>query len=571
MGPKSVDREFADSIGRVPPRIAGHTFVPGVLFLVLATAGLAQEQTPPHRPDTVVTCVGVSAAPDGNVALRQELDEIQRRLRDQQAQLDQQAIQFQQLEARRTILPTDESAQPNPPDSQAMPDMPMGGTADPSVTTPPGIVFPFSRPAEGCYPRAILGGQYRLMFNGANYGYHATSVSDDPPSQTFLNQRLRTWLTVQTSENVEAYVQAQMGHIAWGENYDFPKTFVGPRWPPADDRVGAMMRYGYLAYHTDELGRFQAGVQGWQDCFGQTLFSSDWDFSVGGLSWVRKFPAMGDIQMKFGIFELVQGDVHLVDQSYLLTLDLDRSVMERHSVGFSAYFLPDRGGYSYPSSVFAPYRSAWDVWLGGRFRLGLPIVPINGFAIYNMGDREDYGNVPTFHHDGVALKLEAGPVPIGPGKVSTQALYSTGGNTPGGGFRTVAQSARDNFGAEGYWSYLMLVTAQGYTDVNDLGVSLQNRGCGLLTIQTKYDYPIFQRLSGTIAVGWLRSDTPNSANGSTDMGTEIGNNFTLDFGGGLKADMGAAVLFTGDFYKPSTGAPPPATLYEAFTRVQLEF
>jgi hypothetical protein len=67
------------------------------------------------------------------------------------------------------------------------------------------------------------------------------------------------------------------------------------------------------------------------------------------------------------------------------------------------------------------------------------------------------------------------------------------------------------------------------------------------------------------------TSTPNPANGSTDMGTEIGNNFTLDFGGGLKADMGAAVLFTGDFYKASAGAQPPATLYEAFTRVQLEF
>ena len=81
------------------------------------------------------------------------------------------------------------------------------------------------------------------------------------------------------------------------------------------------------------------------------------------------------------------------------------------------------------------------MWLGGRFRLGLPVVPINGFAIYNMGDRQDFGNVPTFHHDGVALKLEAGAVPVGPGKVSCQALYSTGGDTPGGGFRTVAQSA----------------------------------------------------------------------------------------------------------------------------------
>jgi hypothetical protein len=130
-------------------------------------------------------------------------------------------------------------------------------------------------------------------------------------------------------------------------------------------------------------------------------------------------------------------------------------------------------------------------------------------------------------------------------------LGSTGGSTAGGGFRTVAQSARDNFGAEGYWSYLMIVTPQGYTDVNDMGVSLQNRGCGLVTLQTKYEYPIFERLSGTLAAGWLRSERPNPANGSTEMG--------------------AAVLFAGDFYKASAVAETPDAVYQVFTRVQLEF
>jgi hypothetical protein len=564
-------QDTAVALGRMF-RIATHGLLIGTLLGWLSTANFAQGQMPALPVEASPGPPGLQAprsAEDEMASLRWQVETMQQRLQSQQVQLDQQAVQFQQLEAQRTTVPTNESAQVSPPGVQAAPDSPMHESADPSVTTPPGIVFPFSRSAEGCYPRAILGGQYRMMFNAANYDYHPQSITDNQQSQAFINQRLRPWLTVQTSDNVEAYVQAQIGHVVWGTDYDLPKTFAAPG--TANDQVGVMLRYGYLAYHNDCVGRLQAGIQGWQDSFSQTLFSSDWDFSVGGLSWVRKCPEFGDTQMKFGIFELVEGDAHLVDQSYLLTLDLDRPVGEKNSIGFSAYFLPDRGGYSYPSSVFAPYKSAWDVWLGGRFRLGLPIVPINGFAIYNMGEREDFGSGPTFQHDGVALKLEAGPVPIGPGKVSTQALYSTGGDTPGGGFRTVAQSARDNFGAEGYWSYLMLVAPQGYTDVNDLGVSLQNRGSGLFTVQTKYDYPILKRLSGTIAVGWLRSDTPNPANGSTDMGTEVGNDFTLDFGGGLKADMGAAVLFTGDFYKPSAGAPPPAKLYEAFTRVQLEF
>ncbi len=548
------------------------------MLLALLPAGLARGQAPAPLPEPTSgpTAAGAPHA-DDIAGLRQQIEEMQRRLQAQQAQLDQQAIQFHQLEARPPAVPPNPSAPANPPATAGAPAAPVAAdpppcTADPTPAgaNPPGIVFPFRGPdADSCYPRAILGGQYRMMFSGANYDYHPVSIGDDQVSQGFINERLRLWLTVQTSDNVEGYVQAQMGNVLWGTNYDLPKTFTAPG--TADDQVGIMLRYGYLAYHDDCLGRLQAGIQPWQDSFAQTLFSSDWDFSVGGLSWVRKFPEYDDAQMKFGIFELVEGDAQLVDQSYLLALDLDRPVGEKDSIGFSAYFLPDRGGYSYPTPVFAPYRYAWDVWLGARFRLNSTAVPINGFAIYNMGDREDVGPGPIFQHEGVALKLEAGPVPVGPGKVSCQTLYSTGGDTPGGGFRTVAQSARDNFGAEGYWSYLMLAAPQGYTDVNDMGVSLQNRGYGLLTVQTKYDYPIFGRLSGTLAAGWMRSDRPNPANGSTDMGTELGNDFTLDFGGGLKADMGFAVLFTGDFYKATPDAVHPENLYEAFTRLQLEF
>ncbi len=46
------------------------------------------------------------------------------------------------------------------------------------------------------------------------------------------------------------------------------------------------------------------------------------------------------------------------------------------------------------------------------------------------------------------------------------------------------------------------------------------------------------------------------------MGTELANVFTFDFGGGLIADFGASVLFTGDFYKTSPAAPRPDNLYE---------
>ena len=222
--------------------------------------------------------------------LRRQLETIQQRLQSQQAQLDQQAAQFQQLEAQRATATKNEPAQLNPPASQTAPDAPLSESADPSAITPPGIVFPLSRSPEACYPRVILGGQYRMMYSAANYEYHPQFRYRRPDIPGIHQRAAAIWLTVQTSENVDAYVQAQMGNVLWGTNYDLPKTFTAPG--TTGDQVGVMLRYGYLAYHTDQLGRLQAGIQGWQDSFGQTLFSADWDFSVGGLSWVRKFPEL---------------------------------------------------------------------------------------------------------------------------------------------------------------------------------------------------------------------------------------------------------------------------------------
>jgi hypothetical protein len=411
------------------------------------------------------------------------------------------------------------------------------------------------------------------MFNAANFDFHDPVITDDQRSQSFFNQRFRPWLTVQTNEHVEGYVQMEIGHILWGENFDFPKTYVGPRFPPADDRVGIEMRYGYLTYTTDSGGRWRAGIQPWQDSFDQTLASSDWDFNVGGLSWLTAIPTLSDMRLLAGGFVLSEGDVQQADDAILWTLDGDWERNSGNSLGWSVYAVSDHDQYSYPT--VAPYASSWDVWFGLRGTLQTAVAPLHGLLLYNTGRRKELGGAPGFVHNGFAVKVEAGPRPVWFGQLRFQMLYSTGEDDPNDRssreFRTVAQSVRDNFGAQGYWSYLALTSPQGPSDVNDLGVSLQNRGLGLFTAQAAFDYDIYERLASRFAIGWLNSDQPNPTGGSRDMGTELLKMFTFDLGGGLTMDLGAAVLFTGDFYKPSPNAASPDTLWETFSRVQLEF
>jgi hypothetical protein len=212
--------------------------------------------------------------------------------------------------------------------------------------------------------------------------------------------------------------------------------------------------------------------------------------------------------------------------------------------------------------------------VGIRGATKVDVLPINGFILYNGGERQDVSGA-NFEHNGWAAKIEAGPLELGPGKLSTQVLVSSGDHHPGVGnsdeFRTIAQTYRDNFGAQGYWGYLFITAPNPPSDVNDLGVSLQNRGLGLFTVQGKYEYPLTCKLSGTFAAGWSTAARPNPISGGRVIGPEVANMFTYNFGHGLRADLGASVLFTGDFYRAGPVAPRPDDLFEIFSRVQLEY
>lgn len=469
---------------------------------------------------------------------------------------------------------------PPPPPSTALPPvLPPPDASVPGDGKPPVVCEP--APDEKVPFKWTWGGQYRIEPNSANFPFQPLVITNDQHTESFVNQRMRLWATVNPNENVEGYIQMQIGGFLWGQNVDFPKTFDGPKFPPNEDRVGIMLRRGWMAYQDEDCGKWRAGILDWHDSFGDTLASSDYDFDIGGVDWTKTFKDCNNLKVILAALYLsdlpliTTEDVPLGSHTaWLLTADVDQPIGDKSSIGASAYYLPDRGDYSYPTS--APYRSAWDLWLGVRAKtVVMDTLPINAFAILNTGKEEDELGETMLRHTGFAGKFEVGPVPLGPGKLSFQTLYASGSDHPGVGttseFRTVAQTYRDNFGAQGYWSYMYLTSPNDPSDTKDLGVSLQNRGLGLVTVQAKYEYPICGKLSGTSAVGWLRSAAKNPTGGSSEIGTELAQMVTYNFGGGLKLDVGTAYLFTGDFYKAGPDAESPHDLWEVFSRLQLEF
>jgi len=106
--------------------------------------------------------------------------------------------------------------------------------------------------------------------------------------------------------------------------------------------------------------------------------------------------------------------------------------------------------------------------------------------------------------------------------------------------------------------------------VNDLGVSIQNRGLGLITLQSAIHQRLSKSLSAYAALGWLSSAEENPRSHATDMGVELLGEAHWTFSEAMGVDFGAAYLWTGDFYRARRGESP-ANLYEVYARFQLEF
>lgn len=202
-------------------------------------------------------------------------------------------------------------------------------------------------------------------------------------------------------------------------------------------------------------------------------------------------------------------------------------------------------------------------------------MPLHAFGVLNFSERKAPGGVPGFRRRGFAVKMAVEPMmPLGGRLAEASGPLFNGESDPSTGnsreFRTVAESFRNNFGAPGNWSYLQITIPTAPGDVNDPGVSLQNRGLGLFTVQAAFDYSPGTRLRANLAAGWLNAAVRNPQSGSRETATEQVNTFTHDFGGGLEAEVGATDHWRGDFCEPSPMATRPVLLWEAFSHVPLE-
>lgn len=406
-----------------------------------------------------------------------------------------------------------------------------------------------------------MGIQYRVMYNYSNIpGPGGTTFSNTEPYD-FFRQRLRLNVEMKPTENAGGFLQIEYRGGFGGSSPDQSDPRGGnPTVNPFNRLQARGVRYGYLYVAPMEGSNITVGILPISDQVGDTLFSADWDFNVGGIAYMAK---RGPIDYRLAYLRLVD----TVNSGNISDLDNDGNVyvadlnygLDMVKLGAHIYYL-GIGRVTDPRAPASLSDGRTDEsWYGLTAAGSLGPSSLNGFFIINNGKTSG-----SDEHTGYAVKAE-GSIPLGPAKGFLLFIYTTG-DDPGKvdkRFTTI-----QNFvGTQGYWAYTHLFTANGPSDVNDLGVRIDNGGLGLLTLQGKLSSPIVARLSGDLIAGFFQAAKEKVAGGGKNMGTELAGMLTFEVSNNLNLQAGVASAFLGDDFFGANADD----LYEVFSRFQLQF
>ena len=352
-------------------------------------------------------------------------------------------------------------------------------------------------------PQVTLGGQYRI-------NSYSSDNDDADGRQTASRVRIRQNLDLEFDERLRTHLQIELGHT----NDNITTTQSSSRGNSID------VRHAVIDYAFDSGIRMQAGIVPLSDRFGDTLFSSDWDYNPVALALTA--PLLGGTLRAFAA-DLAEGDEADADDDfvhYQLDYALPLSSEGRIDIGASFASIADPAGES---------RFHTNYGIGASFPLKGGLL-LRGFLLGSWTDRNLLG--ASDDADGVAAKLEL----VSGSGLALMATYASGDSDGTGFLPTMALAATN-----GYWGYTGILTVQGPTDTGFDGdsVNISNNGFGLTTVQVRFTRPLSDELDIYLAAGWFgHSDDPGGR--ESRVGLDFLAMGTYHFNEVLGLDFGAA-------------------------------
>ncbi len=358
-------------------------------------------------------------------------------------------------------------------------------------------------------PQMSFGGQYRI---------NSYTVDNDTAAgqQTASRVRIRQNVDIQFDERFKTHLQLELGHTT--DNVTTTSS--------SSRGNDIAVRHAVVDYTFKNGAGFQAGIVPLSDRFGDTLFSSDWDYNPVALSVTA--PLAGGHLRAFAA-NLAEGDETIADDDfahYQLDYALPLSGDSELNLGASLLNLADP---VQANRIHANYG------IGGSHRFANGML-LRGFVVGSHTEKELLGTPD--HGEGVAAKIEL----TGASGLGVMATYASGESDGSGFLPPMALAA-----TQGYWGYTGILTVQGPTDTGFDGdsVNVSNSGLGLTTVQVKYARPLTADLDLYLAGGWFGNSDVASGRDSL-VGYDFVAMGTYHFNDILALDFGAAYALLED-------------------------
>lgn len=405
----------------------------------------------------------------------------------------------------------------------------------------------------GTPPEVSFGGQYRI-------NSYTLSDKDGAGNIAASRVRIRQNIDLKFSEEFSTHIQLNIGHITEGIGNHTSNTSGSDNLGNAVNTRGVTvgLRHAVLKYKFSDAAILVAGLVPVSDKFGDTLFSSDWDFNPLAYALLGN---TGAIDYRVAWFKVAEnGEVDETPAAktmndidgYLLDLGGDLGVAKVGVMGLLIQ-TPNAAADGYEGNSWVGIRGD-----GSTSALGWHLSLVNSNVKKTpIGTTDDASGIQLLAKvDGKAGSLGWGVL-----------VLNSSGDKGNKGFI----SPQTLYGGQGYWGKTGILNIQGPTDTGMDANMLRtdNGGLGLMTIQANVSSPLTDNLGGYLGAGWYQANQDNAA-GSKDIGSDIYAQLKYSFPNSpLALQAGVDVASLGKAAPNSGGKTRTATA--VFTRLQAEF
>lgn len=433
--------------------------------------------------------------------------------------------------------------------------------------------------SEAVEARSEFHGQFRINSYYQDSSKENTIIgSNRAEEDNTLASRLRfrpTW-DVTVGDSVKMHLQLNIGHI--NSNTSNSRYTLDGDSATQDPVVS--LRHGYLSSPIPSFDQWTltAGIIPISDKFGDTLFSSDWDYNP------LAFMISGDLgPVKLRLAHANLDENNESTQATGSADDVDQWIFDVDSelgIGGSYYGL----NVNTANTSLGNSSSANQHYLGLRYKGDFDIVNFNVWGLYNWGTRKFNAGLAERNNSGIAIKGEAA-MNMGKLDIGVMALYASGDKD----FTNSADSDSNAFvtpmsiiGHTGYWGYTGKLNVQGPTDtgIDNQAVNIDGAdyasgyglGTGMTTIQAKASFPVISDLlDGYAAAGWFKSNSVPSGQ-KNQIGIDLYAQLKYMFSEHMALEVGIDYVALGKGHPDNAGLTSESrNIMLAFSRLQLEY